>query len=161
MRDRRQKASKGVVIFSSILILIGSVNFIAIIVSLFLLHLEQYIPGLFSYLPHSTINSSIFWLSTIVSILIMLCWTVAGIGMLLLQEWARQLLLVSLGVYFINALINIFINLFMAYEYLPRTPISYLTIGVVFVLTFSISLVHFFTHPDIIRQFKKNKKVFS
>ena len=121
MRNKNIKASKGVVIFSALIILIGAVSFLLIVVSFFQLRLElqmrDYMPHLFSQIPISTINFTAFWLSTAVSLLIMLAWIVAGIGMLFLKEWARHLLLISLGVYFLNKAADIFINISIAGEY--------------------------------------------
>ena len=158
MGDRRKKASKGIIIFSSILILIGSVNFVLIIVSLFLLNFQYDVPGMFAFMPHSTMSSSLFWVSTIIGMFVMLCWLIAGIGMLSLKEWARQVLLTSMGIYFLNMFVNIAIVIFMAYEYSDRLPIFWLVIGIVFVIAFSVSVVHFFAHPNIIEQFKKHTR---
>lgn len=158
MKERRKGPSKGIIIFSSVLILIGSVNFILIIVSLFLMNFQSDVPGMLSFMPNSTINSSIFWLSTIVGSFVMLCWLIAGIGMLSLKEWARQALLTSMGIYFLNMSINIVINIFMVYEYYNKVPVFQLVIGIVFVLSLSVSAVHFFTHPNIIKQFKHKSR---
>lgn len=159
MKERRRRASKGILIFSSLLILIGSVSFISVIVSLFLLNFQFSVPGMFSLMPLSTIQSSIFWVSTIIGMFIMLSWIVAGIGMLLLQEWARQALLTSMGIYFLNCFVNILLVVFMAYEYFDRLPMLYLILGIVFVFSFSVSSVHFFTHPNIIKQFQHRNRI--
>ena len=164
MKDHKKGPSKGVLIFSSILILIGTVNFLSIIISFFQLRLElqikDHMPNLFSQFPHFTINFTAFWLSTIVSILLMLCWVIAGIGMLSLREWARQLLLISIGIYFLNKVIDIFINIAIVNEYSMQVPILPLVIGIIFVLSFSVSVSYFFNHPSVIKQFKRNKKSF-
>lgn len=158
MGDRRKRASKGVIIFSSILILVGSVNFVLIIASLFLLNFQYDVPGMFAFMPHSTMSSSLFWLSTIVSMFVMLCWLIAGIGMLSLKEWARQALLTSMGIYFLNMFVNIIINIFMAYEYYDQLPVRELIIGIACVFSLSVSMVYFFTHQNIIEQFKKHTR---
>jgi hypothetical protein len=155
------RPSQGVVIFSSLIILIGAASFLFIIISFFQLRLElqlkDNLPYLFSQMTLSTINFTAFWLSTIVSLLIMLCWIVAGIGMLFLKEWARQVLLVSIGIYFLNKVIDIFINIAIANEYAAKLPILSLSIGVAFVLALVISITHFFTHPSVVKQFQRHK----
>ncbi|MDD5292022.1 MAG: hypothetical protein PHY46_02410 [Candidatus Omnitrophica bacterium] len=164
MKNRIAKASKGVKIFSSVLILIGMVNFIFIIVSFFQLRLElqlwDYMPNMFSHMPLLTINFTAFWLSTIVSLLIMLIWIISGVGMLFLREWARQLLLVSVGIYILNKVIDIFINISIVSEYSADLPILPLAIGIIFVLALSVSITHFFSHPSVVKQFEKRSKSF-
>jgi hypothetical protein len=164
MKDRRKRASKGVAIFSSFIILAGFINFLFIIISFFQLRLElqlkDYIPSLFHSFPYFTINVTAFWLSTIISLIIMLCWIVAGAGMLALKEWARQLLLISMGVFFLNKAIDIVINIAIVKEISAQIPILHLSIGIVFIFSFSLSIVYFFTHPSIRKQFER-KKTFS
>ena len=164
MRNRSIKPSKGIIFFSIVLIIFGTINILAIIVSFFQLRLElqlkDHIPNLFSQFPHFAINFTAFWLSTIVSFLLMLCWLVAGIGMLSLKEWARQLLLISIGVYFLNKAIDIFINIAIVNEYSMQIPVIPLCIGIIFVLSLSLSVTHFFTHPSVIKQFKRSDRAF-
>jgi hypothetical protein len=164
MRDRRRGVSKGVIIFSALVIIIGAISFISIIISFFQLRLElqfkDHAPNLFAELPNITINFTAFWLSTVLSLLIMLCWIVAGIGTLLLKEWARQLLLVSLGVYFLNKVIDIFINISIISEQSEQLPIGALILGIGFVLVLTISITYFFTHPQVIKQFNRGRRVF-
>jgi len=164
MKERRRKASKGVIIFSALIILIGAVNFLFIIISFFQLRLElqmkDYLPNLFSHMSLSTINFTAFWLSTIISLLLMLSWIVAGVGILFLKEWARQTLLISIGIYFLNKVIDIFINISIVNEYSAKLPVIPLTIGIMFVLILSLSITHFFTHPSVIKQFEKSRKSF-
>lgn len=158
------KPSKGVIFFSIILILVGTVNFLAITVSFFQLRLElqlkDHMPELFSHFPYFTINITTFWLSTIMSLLIMLSWIVAGAGMLSLKEWARQLLLISIGLYFLNKVVDIFINIAIVNEYSMQIPVLQLVIGIVFVLVLSLSFTYFFTHPSVMKQFKRPNKAF-
>ncbi|MBL7130614.1 MAG: hypothetical protein ISS45_04340 [Candidatus Omnitrophica bacterium] len=162
MKDRRKKASKGVVFFSSFIILIGLISFLSIIISFFQLRLElqlkDHAPVLFSQIPNTTINFTAFWFSTILSLIIMFCWIVSGVGILLLKEWARQLLLISIGIYFLNKVIDIFINISIVKEYSEQIPIAALCIGIGFVLVLSISITYFFTHPSVIKQFSKSRK---
>jgi len=164
MKNKNKKASKGVKIFSSALILIGMVNFIFIIVSFFQLRLElqlrDYMPNMFSHMPLSTINFTAFWLSTITSLLIMFTWIVSGVGMLFLREWARQLLLVSVGIYILNKVIDIFINISIVNECSAVLPMLPLAIGIIFVLVLAVSITHFFTHPAVIKQFERHNKSF-
>ncbi|MDD5005901.1 MAG: hypothetical protein PHS93_05305 [Candidatus Omnitrophica bacterium] len=162
MRDRRRKASRGVIVFSSFLILLGTFNFLYTIISFFQLQLElqfkDHMSTLFTQFPNFTINLTAFWLSTLISLLIMLCWIIAGIGTLLLKEWARQLLLISIGIYFLNKVIDIFINIAIVNEYATQIPVIALCIGILFVLSLSVSVTYFFTHPSVIKQFEKIKK---
>ncbi|MDD5617721.1 MAG: hypothetical protein PHG69_01365 [Candidatus Omnitrophica bacterium] len=164
MKERRIKPSKGVVIFSSLIILLGAVNFLFIIISFFQLRLElqfkDYMPSMFSHMPFSTINFTAFWLSTIISLFIMFSWIVSGVGMIFLKEWARQLLLVSIGIYFLNKVIDIVINIAIVNEYSGKLPIIPLSIGIVFVLALTVSITHFFTHPSVVKQFEKSRKSF-
>jgi hypothetical protein len=90
----------------------------------------------------------------------MFSWIVAGVGILFLKEWARQLLLISIGIYFLNKVIDIFINISIINEYSTKLPVIPLTIGIMFVLVLSLSITHFFTHPSVIKQFEKSKKSF-
>lgn len=158
MKERRQRASRGLLIFSSFLIAVGFVFFIIIIIALSQLHVECYIPGFSLTAPHATLRSSLFWVATITTLLISLSWIIAGIGMLSLKEWARQLLLVSIGVYFFERVLNIGITIYMAYEMLHTIPITPIIVGVFLVLAFSVSVTHFFTHPAVIQQFRKQRK---
>lgn len=158
MKERRRRASKGVIIYAIALILVGSVNFISVIVSLVLLNFQNGVLGMFSFMPQATINSSLFWVSTIIGMFIMLCWIVSGAGMLSLKEWARQSLLASMGIYFLNSFFNILLNIFMVQEYYNRLPVFPLVLGISLILLFSISLVYFFTHPKIILQFQQRNR---
>jgi hypothetical protein len=90
----------------------------------------------------------------------MLAWIVAGIGMLFLKEWARHLLLISLGVYFLNKVVDIFINISIAGEYCAKFPVAPLVAGIIFVLVLSLSITHFFTHPSVVKQFEARRKSF-
>lgn len=164
MRERRRKPSKGVLLFSIFVVIIGTISFLSIIISFFQLRLELQIkdhaPTLFTELPNMTINFTVFWLSTILSLIIMLSWIIAGIGTMLLKEWARQLLLISMGVYFLNKVIDIFINISIINEHSEQLPIVSLIIGIVFVLALTISISYFFTHPRVVKQFNPKLKSF-
>ncbi|MFC1645793.1 hypothetical protein ACFL2Y_01285 [Candidatus Omnitrophota bacterium] len=163
-KERRIKASKGVLIFSSFIIAIGTISFLSIAISFFQLRLELQLkdqaPVLFSQIPDTTINFTVFWLSTIINLIIMPCWIVAGIGCLLLKEWARQLLLITMGVYFINKVVEVFIVVSIVKEYSEQIPVLFLVIGVVFVLVLTVSINYFFTHPKVSKQFSKRQKAF-
>lgn len=164
IKDRRKRPSRGIVIFSSVIILFSFISFLSIIISFFQLRLELQIrdnmPILFTQIPNVTINFTIFWLSTVVSLLIMFCWIISGVGMLILKEWARQLLLISLGVYFLNKPIEIFITISLVREHSAQIPFISLCVGIVLVLAFAISISYFFTHPNVVKQFKPNLKSF-
>jgi hypothetical protein len=162
MKERRRGASKGVILFSSIIILFGTINFLSIIVSFFQLRLElqfkDHVPVLFSHLPGTTINSTAFWFSTVLMLIIMFCWIVSGVGTLILKEWARQLLLVSIGIYFLNKGVEVFIIISIVQEYSEQLPVAALIAGIVFVLSLSISITYFFTHPSVIKQFNRKHR---
>ncbi|MFH1622602.1 MAG: hypothetical protein ABIA97_05745 [Candidatus Omnitrophota bacterium] len=164
MKERRKNASKGVIIFSSIIIFIGAISFLSIIISFFQLRLELQLKDdatvLFTHFPSTTINFTAFWFSTILSLVVMICWIVAGIGTLILKEWARQLLLVSIGIYFLNKVVDIFINISIIQEHSEPIPIAALVIGIVFVFSLTISITYFFTHPLVMKQFNKKYKTF-
>ncbi len=163
-RDRRRGASKGVIIFSSIIIVIGAISFLLILISFFLLRLELQVkdqaPVLFTQFPSATINFTIFWLSTILNLVIMFSWIVSGIGILLLREWARQSLLISMGVYFINKVVEVFINIALVREHSEQIPVLALVIGIVFVLALTISINYFFTHSAVVKQFNRKRRTF-
>lgn len=164
MRERRFKASRGVMIFSILMILIGTISFLSIIVSFFqlrlALQLRDIAPNLSIGLPNETLNFTVFWLSTILSLVIMLCWIVSGIGTLILKEWARQSLLVSMGVYFLNKVIDIFITISIVNEQSDQLNITALIIGIVFVLALTISITYFFSLPQVIKQFNRSYRAF-
>jgi len=162
MKDRRKKPSKGIVAFSVILALLGTVNFLAIIISFFQLRLELFIkdyhPNLFHQFPLVTINFTAFWFSTILSIVISLSWIIASIGAFILKEWARQMLLISMGIYFLNKVMDIFINVILVKEFAETVPMLQLTIGILYVLILTVSTIHFFTHPSVIKQFNREQR---
>lgn len=164
MKERRKIASKGVIIFSSIIIFIGVISFLSIIISFFQLRLELQLKDnatvIFTQFPNATINFTAFWFSTILSLMVMICWIVAGIGTLILKEWARQLLLVSMGIYFLNKVVDIFINISIIQEHSEPIPVAALVIGIVFVFSLTISITYFFTHPFVMKQFNKKYKTF-
>jgi len=151
--------SKGIKILSVVLIIIGAVFSFSILISFFqlclLIELKNRLPFLFSKFPSELIASTIFWFSTFLDFLIKLSWIVSGVGMLFLKEWARQLLLISMGIYIINSMINIFLNVSLTYEYSEKIPVFWLSIGIAFILIFSIVVVYFFSHPSVISQFKR------
>ncbi|MFC1708876.1 hypothetical protein ACFL2J_02295 [Candidatus Omnitrophota bacterium] len=163
-KGRRRRPSNGVIVFSTILIIIGTISFLSIMISFFQLRLQLQFkddaPALFSQLPNFTINFTVFWLSTVLSSIIMFCWIVSGIGALLLKEWARQLLLVSIGIYFLNKLVDIFINISIIEEHVGRIPVASLVIGILFVLILTVSITYFFTHPRVIAQFNRGRRGF-
>jgi hypothetical protein len=163
-KERRRGPSNGVIIFASLIILIGAISFISIIISFFQLRLElqlkDHAPNLFADFPNVTVNFTVFWLSTVISLAIMLCWIVSGIGILFLKEWARQSLLISMGVYFLNKAIDIFINVSIVNENSEQLPMTALVVGIGFVFLLTVSINYFFTHPKVIKQFNRKFKAY-
>ncbi|MFA5039971.1 MAG: hypothetical protein WC732_09900 [Candidatus Omnitrophota bacterium] len=145
--------SKGVVIFSISLIALGAFNAFLMILSMALMCLRDY-PEFAAVIPSGTVAMPAFWLSSVLNLLIFLSWVICGIGALHLKEWARQGLRVVMAVYIINLVINICLNIFMAEEVLLEVPIGFLLAGIFVSLTYYVAVVGFFSHPQIIRQFK-------
>lgn len=145
--------SKGVVIFSISLIALGSFNAFLMVLSMALMSLKDY-PEFGAVVPSGTVALPSFWLSSILNLLIFLGWVVCGIGTLHLKEWARQSLRVVMAVYIINQLVNICLNIFMAEEVLAQIPVGFLLVGIFLSLAYYASVVGFFSHPQIVRQFK-------
>ncbi|PIY82125.1 MAG: hypothetical protein COX96_00765 [Candidatus Omnitrophica bacterium CG_4_10_14_0_2_um_filter_44_9] len=97
---------------------------------------------------------SVFWISSILSLLIYICWVVSGVGVLHLKEWSRRLLRITMGVYTINMLVNIVLNIFLAEEAISTIPVKFLFTGIVISMAYYLSVIYFFSHPQIVRQFK-------
>ncbi|HQP91280.1 MAG TPA: hypothetical protein PLU24_01235, partial [Candidatus Omnitrophota bacterium] len=54
----------------------------------------------------------------------------------------------------INMIVNIYLNVFMAQEMLPKIPIGFLLAGMAITFSYYFSVIYFFSHPNIVRQFK-------
>jgi len=145
--------SRGVVVFSISLIAFGAFNAFLMILSMALMSLRN-LPEVAAVLPVGMISLPVFWLSSILNLLIFLAWVVCGIGALHLKDWARQTLRVVMSVYLINLLVNICLNVFLAQEVMTDVPVVFLIIGIVLSFSYYLGLIYFFSHPNIVRQFK-------
>ncbi len=145
--------SKGVVIFSISLIALGSFNTFLVLLSILLLSLKG--AGFEANATvDGTLSMPIFWISSVISLLIYCLWIICGIGALHLKEWARQLLRITMAIYVINMLVNIVLNVFVAEEVMAKIPMQFLIAGIVISSAYYLSVIYFFSHPDIVRQFK-------
>ena len=145
--------SMGVVIFAISLIAFGTFSLFLTALSVLLLSLKD-LPQVQRVLPEGILSMSLFWVSTAVSFFVFMAWIICGIGALHLYDWARKWLRVVMGIHVMNMFINILLNVFLAEEMLSRMPYGYLAAGIVISLSYYFSVVHFFSHPHIVRQFK-------
>ena len=146
--------SKGVVIFAVSLITFGAFNTFLLVLSLSLLSLKDTVPGFGAQMPNGVLSMPLFWMSSGLNFLIFISWVITGIGALRLKEWARQYLKVAMAVHIINMLINICLNIFLAEEMLARIPLGFLLAGIALSFFYYFVVIYFFSHPDIVRQFK-------
>ncbi|MBI5872743.1 MAG: hypothetical protein HZB36_01185 [Candidatus Omnitrophica bacterium] len=145
--------TKGVVIFAISLIAFGSFATFLVTLSILLLPLNG--PGFEENAAmDGMLSMPVFWISSVISLLIYIAWVIAGIGALHLKEWARHLLRISMGAYIINMLVNIVLNVFAAEEILTKIPMYFLIAGIVISFAYYLSVIYFFSHPNIVRQFK-------
>lgn len=145
--------SKGVVIFAVSLITLGSFNAFLVTLSMLLLPLKD--PGFeANSTVQGTLSMPVFWLSSILSLLIYIAWVIAGMGAMHLKDWARHMVRISMGVYIINMLVNIVLNIFVAEEVMSNIPVKFLIVGIVIAFAYYLSVIYFFSHPNIVRQFK-------
>ncbi|MDD5018995.1 MAG: hypothetical protein PHS61_01060 [Candidatus Omnitrophica bacterium] len=145
--------SKGVVIFAVSLIAFGAFNEFLMVLSMALVSLRN-LPDIAAVAAPGTVSLPAFWLSSILNLLIFLSWVVCGIGALHLKDWARQALRVVMAVYLINLIVNICLNVFLAQEVMAEVPILFLIAGIVLSLSYYLGLVYFFSHPNVVRQFR-------
>ncbi|HAJ56916.1 MAG TPA: hypothetical protein DCL35_04000 [Candidatus Omnitrophica bacterium] len=135
------------------MITLGSFNTFLVTLSILLLPLKG--PGFEANSSvQGTLSMPVFWLSTIISLLVYISWVIAGMGALHLKEWARHMLRISMGAYIINMFINIVLNVFVAEEVMAKIPMKFLLAGIVITFAYYLSVIYFFSHPDIVRQFK-------
>ncbi len=146
--------SKGVVIFAISLIALGSFNTFLLILSFLLIPLKDSFADVKNATPQGVLSLPVFWISSILSLLIYIAWVVSGVGALHLKEWSRHLLRITMGVYIINMLVNIALNIFLAEEAISTIPIKFLVYGIVISMAYYLSVIYFFSHPEIVRQFK-------
>ncbi|MGE5280153.1 MAG: hypothetical protein ACM3L6_05385 [Deltaproteobacteria bacterium] len=145
--------SKGVVFASVVLILFGAFSAVLQIISLLLIIGQDASFGAQVW-PGETLALPLFWVSSVMNIVIFLSWIVCGMGVLHLREKARMALRIVMSFYFINAVANIYLNIYLAQELDIAVPAAVLVAGVGFVLAFYLGMNHFFTHPRVIRQFR-------
>lgn len=145
--------SKGVVIFAISLIAFGTFSTFLLILSIALISLRN-IPEVKSAMPSGMLSMPFFWVSTFLNLLIYISWVIAGIGVLHLKEWARQYLRIVMAVYIINFLVNITLNVFLAEEVMAKIPLGFLVAGIMIAFSYYLGVIYFFSHPEIVRQFK-------
>lgn len=146
--------SKGVVIFAVILMAFGAFSAFLVLLSLLMASGKEYAKSLQAVMAQGGMSMPLFWTSSLAHLLIYLSWVVCGAGALHLKEWARQFLRIVMSVYAINMLINITLNINLAHEMVATVPVFYLVIGIMLSFSFYLSVIYFFSHPDIVRQFK-------
>jgi len=144
--------SKGVVIVSVILIAFGAFSAVLQIVSVLLMVGRDASFGAQVW-PNATLALPLFWVSSILNVLIFLSWILCGIGTLHLRETARRVLRVVMSCYFVNAIVNTYLVVYLAQELSVPVPASVLVVGVAFVLAYYLGMNHFFSHPNVVRQF--------
>ena len=146
--------SKGVVIFSISLIAFGTFGTFLLVLSVALLSLGSAVPDLKAVLPSGVLSMPMFWISTLLNLFIFISWVICGMGSLHLRDWARRALRVVMAAHIINMLVNICLNIFLAEEMMSSLPLSPLLAGIAISFLYYFSVIYFFSHPDIVRQFK-------
>ena len=142
------------VIFAVSLIALGSFNTFLIILSFLLIPLKDSFVDVKNAAPQGMLSMPVFWISSILSLLVYISWVVSGVGALHLKEWSRHLLRIAMGAYIINMLVNIALNISLAEEVMSMIPIKFLLAGIVISMAYYLSVIYFFSHPQIVRQFK-------
>lgn len=150
--------SKGVVIFSVSLIAFGTFGTFLLVLSVALLSLGSVVPDVKAVLPSGVLSMPMFWISTLLNLLIFISWVICGMGALHLRDWARRALRVVMGAHIINMLINICLNIFLAEEMMSSLPLGPLLAGIAISFMYYFGVIYFFSHPDIVRQFKYKSK---
>jgi hypothetical protein len=151
--------SRGVVIASVLLILFGGFSAVLQIISVLLMVGQDASLGAQVW-PDNTLALPLFWASSIFNIFIFLAWIICGMGTLHLREAARVALRVVMSLYFINSVANIYLNIYLAQELEVVVPPVALVIGVAVVLAYYLGINHFFSHPNIVRQFKYKSRTY-
>ena len=146
--------SRGVVIFAISLIFLGGFCTFLLILSLALISLKDISPSVAAVMPYGMLSMPVFWISSLFNLIIFVSWVITGIGVLHLKEWARQYLRIVMSVYFINMIINICLNFFLAQEVDAQVLLRPFLIGIFIVLSYYLTVIYFFSHPNIVRQFK-------
>lgn len=145
--------SKGVVVFAISLIAFGTFGAFLLLLSILMLTL-RHLPQLQGLVPESIVAMPLFWASSIINLLIFLSWVVGGIGALHLKDWARQFLRIVMAVHVVNIAVNIFLNVVFAEQVYTRIPVRPLVIGALVSFSYYFGVIYFFSHPDIVRQFR-------
>ncbi len=151
--------SKGVVAFAISLIAFGTFGTFLVVLSIALLGLGS-MPSVQNLQPAGVLSMPIFWVSSLVTLFVFMTWVVCGIGTLHLHDWARKLLRVVMGIHVINMFVNILLNVFLAEEMLARIPYAFLAAGIVISFSYYFAVVHFYSHPNIVRQFKYKSRAY-
>lgn len=146
--------SKGVVIFAVSLIAFGSFSSFLLILSIALISLKDIIPEFKALMPVGTLSMPLFWASSLLNLFIFMSWVICGIGVLHLKDWARKFLRIVMALHLINMMVNIYLNVFLAQEVLSEIPVKFLAGGIVIAFSYYLSVIYFFSHPDIVRQFR-------
>jgi hypothetical protein len=107
-----------------------------------------------SSMPNTVVSMPLFWTSSAFNLFIFISWVIAGIGALHLKDWARKYLRVVMAVHIMNMIVNIYLNIFMAEEMLARIPFGFLLTGIAISFSYYFGVIYFFSHPNIVRQFK-------
>lgn len=140
-------------IFAVSLIAFGTFNAFLMILSLGLIPLKE-LPELRAVVPNGTISLPAFWISSYLNLLIYIAWVIGGIGALHLKEWARQFIRIAMAAYLINMIVNICLNVFLAEEVMAKVSVGFLVAGILISFSYYLGVIYFFSHPDIVRQFK-------
>lgn len=151
--------SRGVVFFAVSLIAFGTFGTFLTILSVLLLFLKD-LPQVRGLAPEGVLSLTMFWVSSAVSIFVFIAWIICGIGALHLYDWARKWLRAVMGIHVINMFVNILLNIFLAEEMLNRMPYGFLAAGIVISFSYYFCVVHFFSHPHVVRQFKYKSKAY-
>ncbi len=145
--------SKGVVIFAISLIAFGTFSSFLLLLSVLLLTL-RHLPALQGLIPEGIVEMPLFWVSSGLNLLIFLSWVIGGIGALHLKDWARQFLRIVMAVHVINMIVNIFLNVMFAQQVFTDFPVAAFLTGVIISFSYYFAVIYFFSHPDIVRQFR-------
>ena len=149
--------SRGVVAASVVLIAFGAFSAVLQIVCLLLMVGQDASLGARVW-PDATLALPLFWASSVLNVFIFLAWIICGVGTLHLREWARRLLRVVMSLYFVNSVANIYLNIYLAQELAVPVSAAVLVVGVAFVMTYYLGMNHFFSHPNVVRQFQHKSR---
>ncbi|MFH1691730.1 MAG: hypothetical protein ABIC68_04085 [Candidatus Omnitrophota bacterium] len=146
--------SKGVVIFAISLIAFGAFSAFLLILSISLISLKDIVPEFNAMVPMGTLSMTLFWTSSLLNLFIFLSWVVCGIGVLHLKDWARKFLRIVMAIHLVNMIVNIYLNIFLAQEVMSKIPVGFLFGGIGIAFSYYLSVIYFFSHPNVVKQFK-------